>query len=40
MHCMYPDVLTSEMLQVEIDNFYKTFYGMTFDGETLGYSVD
>lgn len=40
MHCMYPDIMTSEMLQAEIDDFYNTFYGMTFDGETLGYSVD
>ena len=40
MHCMYPDVMTSEMLQERIDNFYDFFYGITFTGEELGYNVD
>ncbi|MCR4747006.1 MAG: ABC transporter substrate-binding protein [Clostridiales bacterium] len=39
MHCMYPDVCTSEKLQEEIDNFYDFFYGKTFAGDEIGYSV-
>ena len=39
MHCMYPDVCTSEKLQEEIDNFYEFFYGKTFAGDEIGYSV-
>ena len=38
MHCMYPDVVSSDMLQEKIDSFYSTLYGKTFTGEEIGYS--
>ena len=37
MHCMYPNLVTSEMMQEKIDEFYGLFYGKTFTGEELKY---
>ena len=37
MYCMYPDVLSADMLQQKTDEFYSLLYGRTFTGEEIGY---
>lgn len=38
MHCLYPDVVSTELLQQKIDNYYTFLYGKSFTGEEIGYS--
>ena len=38
MHCMYPDVMTAEMMQEKVDSYYTFLYGKTFTGDEIGYS--
>lgn len=37
MHCMYPDVIPTDMLQEKVDYFYEFLYGATITGEDIGY---
>ncbi len=38
MHCMYPDVVSTEMMQEKTDEYYETLYGKTLTGDEIGYS--
>lgn len=38
MHCMYPNLVSNEMMQEKIDNYYSLLYGRTFTGDEIGYS--
>jgi len=37
MHSMYPELVSSEMMQEKTDEYYELFYGKTFDGSEIGY---
>ena len=37
MHCMYPELVSTETMQQKTDEFYELFYGKTFTGEDIGY---
>lgn len=37
MHCIYPDVVSTDLLQEKVDNYYTFLYGKTFTGEEIGY---
>ena len=38
MHCMYPELVSSEMMQEKTDEYYQLFYGRTFTGEEINYA--
>ncbi len=38
MHCMYPDVVSDDLMQEKIDSYYTFLYGKTFTGDEIGYS--
>jgi len=40
MHCMYPEVVSSEMMQEKTDEFYLKLYGRTFVGDEIGYEFE
>ena len=37
MHCMYPELVSTEMMQQKTDEYYQLFYGRTFTGEEINY---
>ena len=37
IHVMYPDILSEDALEKDVDAFYSVSYGKTFDREELGY---
>ncbi len=38
MHSMYPDVVSTEMMQEKTDEYYETLYGKALTGDEIGYS--
>ena len=38
MHCMYPELVSSEDMQKKVDEYYTLLYGKTFTGDEIGYS--
>ena len=39
LHCMYPELLSAEDIQKEIDEYYTFIFGRTFDSDYLGYNI-
>lgn len=39
LHQMYPELLSAEALQAEIDEYYRFMFGKTFDADYLGYEI-
>ena len=37
MHCMYPELVSTDMMQEKTDEFYSKLYGRTFTGDEIGY---